>query len=132
MISKRLGNYTCATWSESNSSSGGPVNKSNSMNLSSRALLTTDEVLRIKRPALLVMVSGELPAVTNSPDLHLWYFNKTLGLGDPNWNTKIRDIREKERVIREIKLQKFWEIDKETKKLKEEEKQEKRGKYNLY
>ncbi len=130
MISKRLGNYTCATWSESNSSSGGPVSKSNSMNLSTRALLTTDEVLRIKRPALLVMVSGELPAVTNSPDLHLWYFNKTLGLGNPEWNTKIRDIREKERIVRVIKLQKFWEIDKEIKMLKEKLGGEKKRGYN--
>ena len=72
-----------------------------------RALLTTDEVLRIQRPALLVMVSGENPAITNSPDLHLWYFNETLGLGNPEWNTNIRDIREKSRKIREIHPQKF-------------------------
>ena len=50
------------------------------MNLSSRALLTTDEVMRIERPALLVMQAGKQPAITNSPDLHLWNFNKTLGL----------------------------------------------------
>ena len=96
------------------------------MNLSQRALLTTDEVLRIQRPALLVMMSGENPAVTNSPDLHKWYFNKTLGLGDPTWNTKIRDIREKERFVREIKPQRFWQIDKETKEYKERIKEEQR------
>lgn len=87
------------------------------MNLASRSLLTTDEVLRIQRPALLVMFSGINPAVTNSPDLHLWYFNKTLGLGDPKWNTQIRDIREKERSVREIHPQNFWQIDKETEKM---------------
>lgn len=125
LISKRLGSYTCSTWSTSNSSSGGTVNKSNSMNLSSRALLTPDEVSRIKRPALLVIVAGLNPAITNSPDLHLWYFNKTLGLGNPKWNTKIRDIREKARFVREIKPQKFWEIDKETKHIKEKQEQEK-------
>ncbi len=124
LISKRLGTYTCSTWSISNSSSGGPVNKSNSMNLSQRALLTPDEVSRIKRPALLVIVAGLNPAVTNSPDLHLWYFNKTLGLGDPKWNTKIRDIREKARFVRKIKPQKFWTIDEEMKDLIERKKME--------
>ncbi len=118
MISKKIGTYTCSTWSTSNSSSGGAVNRSNSMNLSQRALLTTDEVLRIQRPALLVMVSGENPAITNSPDLHLWYFNETLGLGNPEWNTNIRDIREKSRKIKEIHPQKFWNIDKVTKERK--------------
>lgn len=58
--------------------------------------------------------------------MHLWYFNKTLGLGDPAWNTKIRDIREKARFVREIKPQRFWEIDKETKKLKEQKAEEER------
>ena len=124
MITKKLGTYTCTTWSASNSSSGGPVNKSNSMNLSQRSLLTADEVLRIQRPALLVMVAGENPAVTNSPDLHLWYFNKTLGLGDPAWNTKIRDIREKARFVRKITPQRFWEIDKQIKQEKEKEKEQ--------
>lgn len=125
LISKRLGTYTCSSWSTSNSSSGGPVSKSNSMSLSQRALLTPDEVSRIKRPALLVIQAGLNPAVTNSPDLHLWYFNKTLGLGDPEWNTKIRDIREKARYVRKIKPQRFWEIDKETKALKERQNREK-------
>lgn len=123
---KNFGTYTCSTWSQSNSSSGGAVNKSNSMNLSSRALLTPDEVLRIQRPALLVMLSGINPAVTNSPDLSKWYFNKTLGLGDPKWNTKIRDIREKERAVREITPQKFWDIDKQVKELKKKQQEEER------
>ena len=67
MITKKLGTYTCTTWSTSNSSSGGPVNKSNSMNLSQRSLLTPDEVLRIQRPALLVMVAGENPVFFAPP-----------------------------------------------------------------
>lgn len=54
---RNYGTYTTTTWSQSNSSSGGPVNKSNSMNLSQRSLLTTDEVLRIERPYLLVMLA---------------------------------------------------------------------------
>ena len=64
----------------SNSSSGGAVNKSNSMNLSQRQLLTTDEVLRIERPYLLVMIAGMSPSMNYAPDLHLWYFNQVLGL----------------------------------------------------
>lgn len=40
------------------------------MNLTQRALLTTDEILRIERPYLLVMCSGLSPAITNSPDLN--------------------------------------------------------------
>ena len=38
-ISKKLGNYTTTSWSESNSSSGGAVNRSNSMNLTQRHYL---------------------------------------------------------------------------------------------
>ena len=78
---KSCGSYTTTSWSESNSSSGGPVNKSNSMNLIQRPLLTTDEILRIERPYLLVMCSGLSPAMTYSPDLSKWKFNEILGLG---------------------------------------------------
>lgn len=56
---KNFGTYTTSSWSESNSSSGGAVNKSNSMNLSQRSLLIPDEVLRIERPYLLVMLARE-------------------------------------------------------------------------
>lgn len=96
------------------------------MNLSRRELLTPEEVLRIDRPALLVMLAGKNPSIMNSPDLSKWYFNKTLGLGDPEWNTKIRDIREKEREVREIKPKRLWEIDKQMKQEKEKEAQNKR------
>ena len=54
------------------------------MNLISRALLTPDEILRLQRPYLLVMCSGNEPAITNAPDLSKWIFNKLLGLGDKN------------------------------------------------
>ena len=94
---KSCGSYTTTSWSESNSSSGGPVNKSNSMNLIQRPLLTTDEILRIERPYLLVMCSGLSPAMTYSPDLSKWKFNEILGLGNKNWNTKVREYRENHR-----------------------------------
>ena len=116
---KNFGTYTTSTWSQSNSSSGGPVNKSNSMNLAQRALLTTDEVLRIERPHLLVMTAGMSPSMNYAPDLHLWNFNKVLGLGDPKWNIGIREIRENERKQRETEDMKFWNIAEITKQQKE-------------
>lgn len=117
-ISKKLGTYTTSTWSESNSSSGGAVNKSNSMNLTQRPLLTTDEILRIERPYLLVMCSGLSPAMTYSPDLSKWKFNEILGLGSKNWNTKVREYRENHREIRKIKQLKLWNVAEQTKAFK--------------
>lgn len=117
-ISKKLGSYTTSSWSESNSSSGGPVNKSNSMNLTQRPLLTTDEVLRIERPYLLVMCSGLSPAMTNSPDLSKWKFNEILGLGNKSWNTKVREYRESNRKTRKIAPLKLWNIAEQTKEFK--------------
>ncbi|MBP3595904.1 MAG: type IV secretory system conjugative DNA transfer family protein [Clostridia bacterium] len=117
-ISKKLGSYTTSSWSESNSSSGGAVNKSNSMNLTQRPLLTTDEVLRIERPYLLVMCSGLSPAMTYSPDLSKWKFNEILGLGNKSWNTKVREYRETHRNIRKITPLKLWNIADQTKEFK--------------
>lgn len=118
-ISKKIGTYTTTSWSESNSSSGGPINKSNSMNLTQRALLTTDEILRIQRPYLLVMCSGLSPAMTYSPDLSKWKFNDILGLGNKLWNTKVRQYRENNRKTRKIKPLKLWDIAEQTKEFKE-------------
>jgi len=115
---RKFGTYTCTTWSESNSSSGGAVNKSNSMNLVQRPLLTTDEILRIERPYLLVMCSGLSPAITYSPDLSKWIFNSILGLGNKEWNTKVREYRENNRSIRSIKPLNLWNIAEQTKEFK--------------
>lgn len=117
-ISKKLGTYTTSSWSESNSSSGGAVNKSNSMNLTQRPLLTTDEILRIERPYLLVMCSGLSPAMTYSPDLSKWTFNEILGLGSKNLNTKVREYRENHRKVRKIKPLKLWNVAEQTKQFK--------------
>lgn len=117
-ISKKLGTYTTSSWSESNSSSGGAVNKSNSMNLTQRPLLTTDEILRIERPYLLVMCSGLSPAMTYSPDLSKWKFNEILGLGNKSWNTKVREYRENHRKLKRIKPLQLWNIAEETKQFK--------------
>lgn len=110
---KNYGTYTTSSWSESNSSSGGAVNRSSSMNLSQRSLLTPDEVLRIERPYLLVMLAGNNPAMNNSPDLHKWFYNDVLGLGTPEWCTKVRDLREYERLERKLETVKYWQIAKE-------------------
>lgn len=117
-ISKKLGTYTTSSWSESNSSSGGAVNKSNSMNLTQRPLLTTDEILRIERPYLLVMCSGLSPAMTYSPDLSKWKFNEILGLENKSWNTKVREYRENHRKLKRIKPLQLWNIAEETKQFK--------------
>lgn len=117
-ISKKLGTYTTSSWSESNSSSGGAVNRSNSMNLTQRALLTTDEILRIERPYLLVMCSGLSPAMTYSPDLSKWKFNEILGLGSKSWNTTVREYRENHRPVRKIKQLQLWNIAEQTKQFK--------------
>ena len=124
---KSYGTYTTSSWSESNSSSGGAVNRSSSMNLSQRSLLTPDEVLRIERPYLLVMLAGNNPAMNNSPDLHKWFYNDVLGLGTPEWCTKIRELREYERLERKIEPVKYWQIGKEIEEQLEEENKRKQA-----
>lgn len=88
------------------------------MNLTQRPLLTTDEILRIERPYLLVMCSGLSPAMTKSPDLSKWKFNEILGLGNKNWNTKVREYREEHRKIRKTKPLQLWDIAEQTKEFK--------------
>lgn len=88
------------------------------MNLTQRPLLTTDEILRIERPYLLVMCSGLSPAMTYSPDLSKWNFNEMLGLGNKSWNTTVREYRENYRKIRRIKQLQLWDIAEQTKQFK--------------
>ena len=88
------------------------------MNLTQRPLLTTDEILKIERPYLLVMCSGLSPAMTYSPDLSKWKFNEILGLGSKNWNTKVREYRENHRKVRKIKPLKLWNVAEQTKQFK--------------
>lgn len=93
------------------------------MNLISRALLTPDEILRLQRPFLLVMCSGTEPAITNAPDLSKWTFNELLGLGDKDWNIKVREKRENARELKEIRPLELWDIDKQTMDLKQMKKE---------
>lgn len=123
-ISKKLGTYTCASYSESNSGNigGSSVNKSKSMSLSQRALLTPAEVLQINRPYLLVMYSGHNPAMTIAPDLSKWLFNKLLSLGNEEFCAKVRIIREAAREERKNTELAIWNIDEQIQKQKEEAK----------
>jgi type IV secretion system protein VirD4 len=115
-IMKKLGNYTTSSYSKS-SSYGKNQNgsSSESMNLISRPLLTEDEILRIERPYILIIHSGTYPAIKRIPDLSKWYFNKLFGLGDMDFNRKIREERENKRQVYELEKMQLWGIWKEYK-----------------
>lgn len=101
------------------------------MNLTQRALLTPAEVLRINRPYLLVMFSGVNPAMTKAPDLSKWLFNRLLSLGNEDFCSKVRIIRETARQERTDTLIPIWDIDKELKEgiaKKQQEKENERKK----
>lgn len=71
--------------------------------------------------------------MNNSPDLSKWNYNTVLGLGDPDWCTKIRELREYERLEKKLVLVKYWQIDKEIKKeLEEKEKEDEENKMNAF
>lgn len=128
-ISKKLGTYTCASYSESNSANKGSssINQSKSMSLTQRALLTPAEVLMINRPYLLVMFSGNKPAMTNSPDLSKWLFNRMLSLGDPEFCTKVRIVREAMRdEVEDVKIP-LWNIEEQLLRQKQKEKEGRRN-----
>lgn len=115
-ISKKLGNYTVSTYSLSASNQRySTPSISQSINLTSRALLTPDEVGQIARPYSLVISSRASPCMMYAPDLSQMFFNQILGLGDKNHNRKVREVREKRRVVRDIKggglnLWGIWEL----------------------
>ena len=108
---KKLGNYTTSTFSKSssygNNQSGGG---SESMNLIGRPLLTEDEILRIERPYVLVINTGNFPAIIKIPDLSKWHFNKLFGLGNEDYNENVRMERNKKRKVRPLKKIKLWGI----------------------
>lgn len=102
-ISKKLGNYTVSTYSLTSSHAKHTTpSSSHSINLTSRALLTVDEIRLISRPYSLV-TSRSNPAMMQAPDLSKWYFNDLFGLGDKEHNRKIRQEREANRIARKAK-----------------------------
>lgn len=114
-ISARCGKYTCSAQSLSASASTGliaPANSSASLQLISRDLLTPDEVARINRPYMLVL-SDTYPAIMYAPDLSKTEYNKILGMGDKEFNRKLRENADKSRPETvdkiELKVWKVWE-----------------------
>jgi len=112
-LSKKLGNYTVSTCSQSSSYSKGSsaVNTSTSANLTGRALLTVDEIRLVSRPYSII-TSRENPCVMYAPDLSKCIFNKMFGLGDKEHNRMVREEREKKRPQRnsdvEMELWGIW------------------------
>lgn len=108
---KKLGNYTTSSYSKSSSyTKNQNGSNSQSMNLISRPLLTEDEILRIERPYVLIINSGNYPAIVKLPDLSQWHYNELLGLGDEGYNTQVRIDREVARKVYPIEKMKLWGI----------------------
>jgi len=109
-ISKRLGKYTTSSYGRSNNtSSRSAVNSSASLNLIARDLLMPEEVKKIERPYVLVMYSGNDPAIMVMPDISQWFFNDMLGMGDKDTNQKVRIARDNQRKAIEQKPIELWQ-----------------------
>ena len=85
---------------------------SQSVSLTERKLLNTDEVRRVKRPYQII-TSRDHPAMMYAPDLSKWLFNQMLGMGDMEHNRKLREERENKRPVitdtkQEIALWNIW------------------------
>ena len=112
-ISEKLGSYTTSSYQLSASHAKYTTpSSSQSVSLTERKLLNTDEVRRVKRPFQIV-TSRSHPALMYAPDLSQWQFNKMLGLGDEEHNRRLREERENKRPIitdtkQEIALWNIW------------------------
>lgn len=114
-IKESLDQYTVEVTSASTSTNTGKrmdANYSNSSNMTGRALLTVDEIMRIKYPYALVMKTSEHPVITELPDLSEYKINEILGLGDEEYNRRIVMEREAQRKARpsttEVPLWGIW------------------------
>lgn len=95
-IVHKLGPYTTSSYSLSASRNS---NGSESMNLISRTLLTSEEVGRIARPYQLVCGNGG-QRVSYAPDLSKFKtLNKMLGLGNIEHNQTVRSFRDDGRKV---------------------------------
>lgn len=112
-ISDKLGTYTTSSYQLSaNHAKYTTPSTSQSVSLTERKLLTTDEVRRVARPYQIV-TSRTHPAMMYAPDLSKWQFNRMLGLGDQEHNRRLRQEREVKRPIitdtnEEIVLWNVW------------------------
>lgn len=113
-LSKKLGKYTISTYSLSTSHAKySNPNSSHSISLTGRELLMPDEIKKIKRPYSLVTSRND-PAIFFAPDLSKWNFNKLYGLGDEEFNRRVRlareNIREERKVITTLILWGIWDV----------------------
>lgn len=109
-ISKRLGKYTTSSYSLSGSiQKYSTPSSTTNVQLSERNLLNSDEIGKMRRPNQLV-ISSLPPAVMVSPDISQWRYNEMLGLGDKMHNTRLIELSEASRPIRDGKtvVQKIW------------------------
>ncbi len=112
-ISEKLGTYTTSSYQLSaNHAKYTTPSSSQSISLTERKLLNTDEVRRVKRPYQIV-TSRTHPALMYAPDLSEWKFNEMLGMGDEEHNRKLREERERKRPVitdtsQEIALWNIW------------------------
>ncbi len=108
IMSKQLGDYTTGTYSISGLTKNQAI--SQTVNLTKRALLTTDEIGLLRRPHALVM-SSDHPAIMNLPDLSKWYFNKLLGMGNKKHNIELRKRIEEQREVRDKHVEiETWDV----------------------
>ena len=99
-ISDKLDKYTTKSWSTNANQNSGKTtvtSTGSSNNLVGRELLTPGEVKKIKRPYMLVTSRND-PAMMICPDISQWQFNRLFGMGDKEWNRKLRMERRAKRV----------------------------------
>ncbi|MGN0495529.1 MAG: VirD4-like conjugal transfer protein, CD1115 family [Lachnospiraceae bacterium] len=126
-VSDMLGPYTVQTYStsaNSNKTSTSITSTGSSNQLAGRSLLFPDELKKIKRPYSLV-ITDQFNAITFSPDLSQWKFNKWFGLGDKLHNQQVRIQRRAERECHDISdkipLWGIWDVF--TERIKEKQRE---------
>lgn len=112
-ISDKLDKYTTKSWSTSANQNSGKTtvtSTGSSNNLVGRELLTPGEVKKIKRPYMLVTSRND-PAMMICPDISQWQFNRLFGMGDKEWNRKLRMERRAKRVKKDLPaFIEYWNI----------------------
>jgi type IV secretion system protein VirD4 len=119
-ISKAMGQYTIATISESRQNDMMDqlmkTGQSHSHQLTGRALMTVDELNKMKRPYQVVLNGDNPPAMMWEPDLSRWTLNTLYGMGDKaHNNTLIQERMGKKPKFHQIAQEniKLWEDWKE-------------------
>lgn len=112
-ISKlKLGTYTIKVNSANASVSDGPrdnANYSSGASLTGRPLLFAEEISNIESPDALIIYEGK-KAITNLPDLSMYYANSAFGMGSKEHNKKLFLERMDEIPSREIKEPRLWTV----------------------